>query len=76
MWEFDCINIVIVQVLTATSVKIAGFWDVAPYSLIEIDGRFRGTYCLHHRSRYECSKNLRYVENFLLHYTTQHSRRL
>jgi hypothetical protein len=25
------------------------FWDVAPCSLVEIDRRFRGAYCLHHQ---------------------------
>jgi hypothetical protein len=24
-------------------------WDVAPCSLVEIDRRFRGAYCLHHQ---------------------------
>jgi hypothetical protein len=32
------------QVLTATSIKMAVFWDVAPCSLVDID---RGVYCLH-----------------------------
>jgi hypothetical protein len=27
------------------SLKMAVFWDVAPYSLVDI-GRFRGAYCL------------------------------
>jgi hypothetical protein len=25
------------------------FWDNAPYSLVEVDRRFRGAYCLHHQ---------------------------
>jgi hypothetical protein len=25
------------------------FWDVAPYSLVEINRRFRGAYCLYHQ---------------------------
>jgi hypothetical protein len=25
------------------------FWDVAPCSLVDIDRRFRGTYCLYHQ---------------------------
>jgi hypothetical protein len=37
------------QVLTATSMKMTVFWDVVPYSLIEIYRRFRGAYCLHHQ---------------------------
>jgi hypothetical protein len=27
--------------------KIIAFWDIAPCSLVEIDRRFRGVYCLH-----------------------------
>jgi hypothetical protein len=35
------------QILTATSNKIRAFWDVAQ-SLVIVDRRFRGTYCLYH----------------------------
>jgi hypothetical protein len=41
------------------------FWYVAPCSLVEIDRRFRGVYCLHHQS----------VGQFLQDYTAQHPRR-
>jgi hypothetical protein len=34
----------------AASMKITVFWDVAPCSLVKIDRRFRGAYCLHFRS--------------------------
>jgi hypothetical protein len=27
--------------------KMTVFWDVAPCSLVEVDRRFRGAYCLH-----------------------------
>jgi hypothetical protein len=40
---------------------MAVFWDVAPYSLVEIDRRFRGTYCPHHKGDRPCDggvKNL------------------
>jgi hypothetical protein len=37
------------QVLTAASVKTRAFWDVALCSLVEVDHRFEGTYCLHHQ---------------------------
>jgi hypothetical protein len=30
------------QVLTATSMKLAVFWDLSPCSLLDIDRRFRG----------------------------------
>jgi hypothetical protein len=26
------------------------FWDIAQYSLVEVDRRFRGAYCLHHQA--------------------------
>jgi hypothetical protein len=29
--------------------KMTVFWDVAPCSLVEIDRRFTGAYCLHHQ---------------------------
>jgi hypothetical protein len=29
--------------------KTTAFWDITPCSLFGIDGRFRGTYCLHHQ---------------------------
>jgi hypothetical protein len=35
------------QVLTAASMKMTVFWDVAQCSVVEIDRRFRGAYCLH-----------------------------
>jgi hypothetical protein len=38
------------QVLTAMSMKMTVFWDIAPCSLVEINLYFRGTYCLHHQS--------------------------
>jgi hypothetical protein len=36
-------------VLTAARIKITGVWNVAPGSLVEVDRRFRGAYCLHHQ---------------------------
>jgi hypothetical protein len=41
------------QVLTAVSMNMTVFWDVAPCSLVEIDRRFRGAYCLYHQGRVE-----------------------
>jgi hypothetical protein len=29
--------------------KMAVFWDIAPCSLVKIDRRFKGAYCLHHQ---------------------------
>jgi hypothetical protein len=39
----DCARL---QVLTAPSVKMTAFWDVAPCSLMEVHRRFRGAYCI------------------------------
>jgi hypothetical protein len=38
------------QVLTATSMKIRDFCNVASYSLVAVDRRFGGAYCLHNRA--------------------------
>jgi hypothetical protein len=43
--------------LTIT-LKMTAFWDVAPCSLVEVDRRFRCTYCLHHRPGAGSSKDL------------------
>jgi hypothetical protein len=37
------------QVLLATSMKMVVFWVFAPCSLMDIDQRFRGVYCLHNQ---------------------------
>jgi hypothetical protein len=29
---------------------MTAFWDIAPCSLVEVDRRFTGTYCLHHHA--------------------------
>jgi hypothetical protein len=42
-------NYVRLQVLTAASLKFTVFCDVAPYSHVEVDRRFRGAYCVHHQ---------------------------
>jgi hypothetical protein len=31
--------------------KMDVFWDVALYSLVETDRRFRGAYCIHYQGR-------------------------
>jgi hypothetical protein len=36
------------QVLTAASMKMTALRDITPSSLIEVNRRFRGAYCLHH----------------------------
>jgi hypothetical protein len=57
------------QVLTAASMKMAVFWDVAPCSLVEVYRRFRGACCLHHQGD-EWN-----VCKILPDYTAQHPRR-
>jgi hypothetical protein len=37
------------QVAMAASTKITAFWVVALCSFLEVDRRFRGTYCLHNQ---------------------------
>jgi hypothetical protein len=36
------------QALKAASMMNAAFYDITPYSLVEVDRSFRGAYCLHH----------------------------
>jgi hypothetical protein len=36
------------QVLTAASIKMRVFWHIAPCSVVGVERRFRGAYCLHH----------------------------
>jgi hypothetical protein len=56
-------NTVIFQVLTVVLMKITAFWDIASCSLVEIDRRFRGAYCLWK------------VGQFLPDYKTKHPKR-
>jgi hypothetical protein len=42
-------NYVRFQVLPAASMNLTDVWDVAPCSLVEVDRRFRGAYCLEHQ---------------------------
>jgi hypothetical protein len=37
------------HVLTVASMKMKAFWGIAPYSLVEVDRRFRGAYCTHNQ---------------------------
>jgi hypothetical protein len=46
---FNLIICEIFQVLMAVSMKMMAFLGIAPYSLIEVDRCFRGTYCLRHQ---------------------------
>jgi hypothetical protein len=40
---------VLIQVLTAASMKMTVFWDLAPCSLVEDYRRFRSACCFHHQ---------------------------
>jgi hypothetical protein len=44
----DHLHHVAFQVLTAASMKMITFWVIAPFSLVVVDRRFRGAYCLCH----------------------------
>jgi hypothetical protein len=59
------------QVLTATSMEITVFWDVAQRSLVEVYRRFTGAYCLQHQG----PDHLWNVGKFLQDNTAQHPRR-
>jgi hypothetical protein len=48
LWTWIKDPLVRFQVLTAVSMMTAS-WDIAPRSLVEVVGRFRGMYCLHHQ---------------------------
>jgi hypothetical protein len=69
------LNLVWFQVLMAVSMRMTVLWDVVPCSLIEIDQRFRGTYCLHHQVDGGGSKHLWNVNQFLWDCTAQNPRR-
>jgi hypothetical protein len=49
----------IYQILTAASMKMTVFCDIAPCSVIEVDQRIRTTYCLRHHPDYRGKKPLR-----------------
>jgi hypothetical protein len=46
----DFMTFVGFQVLTAASMNITAFWNIAPCSVVEVARRFRGMHCLHHHS--------------------------
>jgi hypothetical protein len=46
------------QILTAMNMKVAVIWNDAPFSLIDIDQRFRAAYCLHHQVASETSVSI------------------
>jgi hypothetical protein len=50
------------------------FWNVAPCSHVEVDRRFRGTYCLHHQG--DRSTHLWNVGQLQRDYTALHPKRL
>jgi hypothetical protein len=61
------------EVLTATSMEMAVFWDVAPCSLVDTGRRLREAYCLQHQGEDDKgSKLLRNVDQYPPDYTVQH----
>jgi hypothetical protein len=65
------------QVLTATSIKMAVFWDVAPCSLVEVCRCFRDIYCLQTaiRALMMDSKNHWNISQYVPDYIAQHPRK-
>jgi hypothetical protein len=37
------------QILTEARMKMTVFWDVVPFSFVESEQSFRGSYCLQHQ---------------------------
>jgi hypothetical protein len=52
------------EVLTAVSTKMAVFWVVPPYSLVEVYQRFRGLLCLHHQGDGRAARTSETLVNF------------
>jgi hypothetical protein len=40
------------QLFMTAIVKVTAYWDMAPCSLVEVDRRFRGVYCLHYQGHF------------------------
>jgi hypothetical protein len=59
------------QILTAASMKMTVFWDIARWNMVECSRRFRGAYCLNRQGDDGGSKHLWNVG----HYTEQYPRR-
>jgi hypothetical protein len=57
-------NMVRLQVLTATSMKMTVLWNVASCSLVDTDRRFRGVYCIHHQGDDGGSKHVQIVGEY------------
>jgi hypothetical protein len=63
------------ETLTAVSAKMAVFWVVAPCRVVFIYHRFRGLYCLHHRSDDGGSRYFWNICKLITGYTTLQPRR-
>jgi hypothetical protein len=55
--------------------KMAVFWVVAPFSLVQVYRRFRGACCLHYQEEDRGSEHLRNVSRLLPEYTALQSAR-
>jgi hypothetical protein len=74
-WQ-TILNTVRFQVLTAASMKITVFRDIVPCSPVEVNRRFRGTYCLqHHHLDDGGSKHLWNVSQLLPDYMVLYPRK-
>jgi hypothetical protein len=45
---FAVLNVLRIIIITFC-IKMVAVWDIAPCSLVEVDQRFGGVYCLHHQ---------------------------
>jgi hypothetical protein len=41
-------SLMCISISVIFKMKMRFFWDIAPYSLVGVDGRLRGVYFLHH----------------------------
>jgi hypothetical protein len=57
------------QVLAWGGVRTAALWDVGHCTLVEVDRRFRGAYCLHYQAILALTVVVRISETSALHPT-------
>jgi hypothetical protein len=75
--ENPTLNMIIRKHDNFTTMKTTAFWDIAPCSLVEVDRRFRGAYCLlHHGDEDGGSTHLWNVDLLQRDYKALYPRRL
>jgi hypothetical protein len=58
------------------NLKMRAFWDIAPFSLVEVDRRFTCAYCLHNQGDYGVSTHLGNVSVLQRYCTALYPRKL